>query len=74
MREVDVKCYGKGVRMVDERKGEWKISNLLYCDDTVLIGENESELRMMAEKFGDVCKRRLLKVNAGKSNVMKVGM
>ena len=36
-------------------------------------GGKESEwMRIMVEKIGDVCKRRLLKVNAGKSNVMKV--
>ena len=35
-------------------------------------GKESEWVRMMVEKIGDVCKRRLLKVNAEKSNVMKV--
>ena len=42
----------------------------LYADDLVLCGESEEELRVMVGRFAKVCRRRGLKVNAGKSKVM----
>ena len=36
----------------------------------VLCGELEEDLRVMVERFAEVCRRRRLKVNAGKSNVL----
>ena len=46
---------------------------LLYADDLVLCGELEEDLRKMVEHFVEVCRRRGLKVNAGKSKVMVLG-
>ena len=44
---------------------------LLYADDlVVLCGESEKDLRMMLRRFAEVCRRRGMKVNAGKSKVM----
>ena len=43
---------------------------LLYADDLVLCGELEEDIRVMVEWFVEVCRRRRLKVNAGKSKVM----
>ena len=42
--------------------GEWRLLGLLYADDMVL--------RTMVGWFVEVCKRRGLIVNAGKSKVM----
>ncbi len=42
----------------------------LYADDTVLLAESEGMLQRIVDKFERVCKRRKLKVNAGKSKVM----
>ncbi len=43
----------------------------LYTDDTVLLAESEGMLqRIIVDEFDSVCKRRKLKVNAGKSEVM----
>ena len=36
----------------------------------VLCGESEEDLRAIVERFVDVCRRRGLKVNAGKGKVM----
>ena len=44
--------------------------SLLYADDLVLCGESEEDLRVMVGRLAEVCKRRVLKVNAGKSKVM----
>ena len=49
---------------------EWKLSGLLYAHDLVLCDELEEDLRAMVEWFAEVCRRRGLKVNAGKSKVM----
>ena len=44
----------------------------MYADDLVLYGELEEDLREMVEWFVEVCRRRRLKVHAGKSKVMVV--
>ena len=43
---------------------------LLYADDLLLCGESEEDLRAMVGLFTEMCRRRRLKVNAGKSKVM----
>ena len=49
---------------------EWRLLGLLYADDLVLCGEPEEDLRVMVGQFAEVCRRRELKVNVGKSKVM----
>ena len=46
---------------------------LLYVGDLVLRGESEEDLKAMVGRFVEVCRRRYLKVNAGKSKVMVLG-
>ena len=53
-----------------ENEREWRLPGLLYTYDLVLWGESEEDLRAMVERFADVCRRRGLKFNAGKSKVM----
>ena len=43
---------------------------LFYADNLILCGESEEELRVMVGWFAEVCRRRGLKFNAGKSKVM----
>ena len=45
----------------------------MYADDLVLCGELEEDPRVMGY-FVEVCWRRGLKVNAGKSKVMVLGV
>ena len=56
-----------------EERREWRLPDLLYSDDLVLCGEWEEDLRAMVGRFAEVCRRRGLKVNAGKSKVMVLG-
>ena len=42
----------------------------MYPDDLVLCDESEEELRVMVGWCAEVCRRRGLKVNVGKSKVM----
>ena len=47
--------------------------NLLYADDLVLCEDSEEDMRAMVGCFVEVCRRRGLKVNLGKSKVMILG-
>ena len=47
----------------------WTLPGLLYADDLALCGQSEENLRVMVGRFAEVCRRRGLKVNAGKSEV-----
>ena len=49
---------------------EWRLPRLLNADDLVLYGKSEEDLRVMVGWFVEVCRRRELKVNEGKSKVM----
>ncbi len=42
----------------------------LYVDDTKLLAESEGMLHRIVDEFDRVCKRRQVKVNAGRSKVM----
>ena len=59
----------RGVRLLEDRR-EWRLPGLLYADDLVLCGELEEDLRAMVGHFVELCKRRGVKVNEGKSKVM----
>ncbi len=48
----------------------WSVVTCLFVDDTVLLTESEWDLQRAVNEFISVCKRRKLKVNAGKSKVM----
>ena len=50
-----------------------RLFGLLYADDLVLCGELEEDLRVMVRRFAEVCRRRGLKVNAGKSKMGRRG-
>ncbi len=41
----------------------------LFANDTVLLAESERELHRVVDNFHSVCRRRKLRVNAGKSKV-----
>ena len=72
MKEVKVGMERMGVRFLEEGR-EWRLPGLLYANDLVLCGESEEDLKVMVERFVDVCRRRGLKVNADKSKVMVLG-
>ena len=62
----------RGVRFQEERR-EWRLPGLLYAGDLVLCGELVEDLRAMVGRFVEVCRRRCLEVNTGKSKVMVLG-
>ena len=46
---------------------------LLYADNLVLCGGSEEDLKAMVGHFAEVCRRRGLEINVGKSKVMVLG-
>ena len=52
-------------------KEKWAVSQLLFADDTVLVGDSKKNLERLMEEIGWVCRRRKLKVNVVKSKVMR---
>ena len=72
MKEVKMWMGMRGVSFLEDGR-EWRLPGLLYANDLVLCSESEEDLRVMVGRFAEVCRRRGLKVNAGKSKVMVLG-
>ena len=43
----------------------------MHADDTALVADKEEKLCGLVSEFGRVCERRKLRVNVGKSKVMR---
>ncbi len=72
MRKMKSKVVNAGAKL--RLNGEvWSAVTCLFADDTVLLAESEGGLQRIVNEFYSVCKRRKLKVNAGKSKVMVFG-
>ena len=71
VREVNARVFGKGLKLLDGNENEWEMNQLLFADDTVVVADSEEKLRRLVLEFGRVCKRRKLRVNVGKSKVMR---
>ena len=56
---------------VDGNDNAWQMNQLLFADDTVVVADSEEKLCQLVTEFGRVCKRRKLRVNVGKSKVMR---
>ena len=59
----------RAVRFLEDGR-EWRLVGLLYADYLVLSSEPEEDLKAIGRHFGEVCRRRGLKFNAGKSKMM----
>ena len=51
--------------------GRFEINQLLFADDTALVVDSEDKLCRLVSEFGRVRERRKLRVNVGKSEVMR---
>ena len=71
VREVNVRVLGKGLELLSVNGGRFKINQLLFADDTALVADSEEKLCRLVSEFGRVCERRKLRVNVGKSKVMR---
>ena len=64
---------GRSENEGEEEGREWKLKSLLYAEDLVLCDELEEDLTAMLGRFVELCRKRGLKVNAGKSNMLILG-
>ena len=69
--DVNVRVLGKGLELLSANAGRFEINQLLFADDTALVADSEEKLRRLVSEFGRVCERRKLRVNVGKSKVMR---
>ena len=60
----------KGLELVSAMGSRFEINQLLFAADTALVADSEKLCRLVSE-FGRVCERRKLRVNVGKSKVMR---
>ena len=67
VREVNVNVLGKGLELLSANGGRFEINQLLFSDDTALVADSEEKFDRFVSKFG----RRKLRVNVGKSKVMR---
>ena len=63
-------CVYVYVELLSANGGRFKINQLLFADDTVLVADSEEKFWRLMSKFGRVCERRKLRVNVGQSKVM----
>ena len=71
VREVNVRVLGKWPELLSAKGGRFEINQLLFEDDTALVADSEEKLCTLVSEFGRVCERRKLRVNIGKSKVMR---
>ena len=71
VREVNARVLGRGLKLVAGNENEWELNQLLFADDTVVVADSEIKLCQLVTEFGRVCERRKLRVNVGKSKVMR---
>ena len=71
VREVNARVLGRGLKLVDGNYNEWEL-NQLFADDTLVVADSERKLCQLVTEFGRVCERRKLRVNVGKSKVMRL--
>ena len=72
VREVNIRVGERGLGLIEGNgEQEWVINQVLFADDTALVADSEEGLQQLVTEFGRVCDRRKLKVNVGKSKVMR---
>ena len=72
VREVNATLLGKGLELLTMNDGRFEINQLfLFGADTALVADSEQKLCRLVTEFGIVCERRKLRVNIGKSKVLR---
>ena len=64
-------CLGKGWSCSSANGGRFEINQLLFADDTAIVADSGEKLCRLVSEFGRVRERRKLRVNVGKSKVMR---
>ena len=67
VREVQTRKFGRRAELVGDGEEKWKVSQLLFADDTLLVTNSNKKLEWLVEEFCRVRRNRKLKVNVVKS-------
>ena len=70
-REVNVRVLGKLLKLLSAIGGRFETNQPLFADDTALVADSHEKLFRFLSEFGRVSERRMLRVNVGKSKVMR---
>ena len=68
---MNVRVLGNGLELLSVNGGRFEINQPLFADDTALVADSEEKLCRLVNEFGRVCERRKLRVNVGKSKVIR---
>ena len=71
VRGVNARVLGKGLELLSVNDGRFEINQLAFADDAALVADSEQKLCRLVTEFDRVCERRKLRVNVGKSKVMR---
>ena len=71
VRELNVRVLGKGLELLSANGDRSETNQLLFADDTALVPDSEDKLCRLVSEFGRLYERRKLRVNVGKSKVMR---
>ena len=71
VREVNARVLGKGVELLRANGGRFEINLLIFADDTALVADSEDMLCRLVSEFGRVCERCKLRMNIGKSKILR---
>ena len=71
VREVNVRVLGKGLELLSANGSRFEINQLSFADDTALVADSVEKLCKLVSAFVRICKRRKLRVNVGKSKVIR---
>ena len=70
VREMNFMVLGR-LELLSANGSRFQINQLLFADNTAIVADSEEKLCTLVSEFGRVYKRRKLRVNVGKSKVMR---
>ena len=68
---MNVRVLGKGLELLNANGGRFEINQLLFAGDTALVADSEEKLCRLVTESGRACEIRKLRVNVGKSKVLR---
>ena len=68
---MNVRVLGKKLELLRANGSRFEINHLLFADDTALVADSEERLCRLVSEFGRIRQRIKLRVNVGKSKVMR---
>ena len=71
VRDVNARVLWKGLELLSVNDGRFQKNKLLFADDTTLVADSEQKLCRLVTDFGRENKEGKLRVNVGKSKVMR---